>query len=174
MLIIVQMLMFPEGTTTSGRALIKFKAGESSAWEWPDMHWLPQQSTLLEWLLSDLKGVIGYRFLLSGAFLAGVPVQPVVLRYPNELVSEARTCWEHGWYEAQRVHGLNGSRGMAYNHAIFVCKCSCSCHILFCHSFIVHDRLIITPHYHASLPKTDRSFHILGYLHVRSLITVAT
>uniref|UniRef100_A0A3P8TL48 Lysophosphatidylcholine acyltransferase 4 n=1 Tax=Amphiprion percula TaxID=161767 RepID=A0A3P8TL48_AMPPE len=44
-----QMLMFPEGTTTNGRALIKFK---------------------------------------PGAFLAGVPVQPVLLRYPNKLVSE--------------------------------------------------------------------------------------
>uniref|UniRef100_A0A3Q2FY11 Lysophosphatidylcholine acyltransferase 4 n=1 Tax=Cyprinodon variegatus TaxID=28743 RepID=A0A3Q2FY11_CYPVA len=42
-----QMLMFPEGTTTNGRALIKFK---------------------------------------PGAFLAGVPVQPVLLRYPNKLV----------------------------------------------------------------------------------------
>ncbi|XP_043100178.1 lysophospholipid acyltransferase LPCAT4 [Puntigrus tetrazona] len=40
-----QMLMFPEGTTTNGRALIKFK---------------------------------------PGAFLAGVPVQPVLLRYPGE------------------------------------------------------------------------------------------
>ncbi|XP_043101061.1 lysophospholipid acyltransferase LPCAT4-like [Puntigrus tetrazona] len=39
------MLMFPEGTTTNGRALIKFK---------------------------------------PGAFLAGVPVQPVLLRYPGE------------------------------------------------------------------------------------------
>uniref|UniRef100_A0A3Q2ZR00 Lysophosphatidylcholine acyltransferase 4 n=1 Tax=Kryptolebias marmoratus TaxID=37003 RepID=A0A3Q2ZR00_KRYMA len=44
-----QMLMFPEGTTTNGRALIKFK---------------------------------------PGAFLAGVPVQPVLLRYPNKLVSK--------------------------------------------------------------------------------------
>uniref|UniRef100_A0A3B5LE97 Lysophosphatidylcholine acyltransferase 4 n=1 Tax=Xiphophorus couchianus TaxID=32473 RepID=A0A3B5LE97_9TELE len=43
-----QMLMFPEGTTTNGRALIKFK---------------------------------------PGAFLAGVPVQPVLLRYPNKVVS---------------------------------------------------------------------------------------
>uniref|UniRef100_A0A7N6BZC1 Phospholipid/glycerol acyltransferase domain-containing protein n=1 Tax=Anabas testudineus TaxID=64144 RepID=A0A7N6BZC1_ANATE len=43
-----QMLMFPEGTTTNGQALIKFK---------------------------------------PGAFLAGVPVQPVLLRYPNKLVS---------------------------------------------------------------------------------------
>uniref|UniRef100_A0A7N6A8U1 Phospholipid/glycerol acyltransferase domain-containing protein n=1 Tax=Anabas testudineus TaxID=64144 RepID=A0A7N6A8U1_ANATE len=41
-----QMLMFPEGTTTNGQALIKFK---------------------------------------PGAFLAGVPVQPVLLRYPNKL-----------------------------------------------------------------------------------------
>ncbi|XP_050970307.1 lysophospholipid acyltransferase LPCAT4 [Labeo rohita] len=40
-----QMLMFPEGTTTNGRALIKFK---------------------------------------PGAFLAGVPVQPVLLHYPSE------------------------------------------------------------------------------------------
>ncbi|XP_026117431.1 lysophospholipid acyltransferase LPCAT4-like [Carassius auratus] len=40
-----QMLMFPEGTTTNGRALIKFK---------------------------------------PGAFLAGVPVQPVLLHYPGE------------------------------------------------------------------------------------------
>ncbi|KAM6949518.1 lysophospholipid acyltransferase LPCAT4 [Aplochiton taeniatus] len=39
-----QMLMFPEGTTTNGTGLIKFK---------------------------------------PGAFLAGVPVQPVLLRYPN-------------------------------------------------------------------------------------------
>uniref|UniRef100_A0A8C3ACK2 Lysophosphatidylcholine acyltransferase 4 n=1 Tax=Cyclopterus lumpus TaxID=8103 RepID=A0A8C3ACK2_CYCLU len=45
-----QMLMFPEGTTTNGSALIKFK---------------------------------------PGAFLAGLPVQPVLLRYPNQLVSEA-------------------------------------------------------------------------------------
>uniref|UniRef100_A0A3Q0RP31 Lysophosphatidylcholine acyltransferase 4 n=1 Tax=Amphilophus citrinellus TaxID=61819 RepID=A0A3Q0RP31_AMPCI len=44
-----QMLMFPEGTTTNGCALIKFK---------------------------------------PGAFLAGVPVQPVLLRYPNKLVSK--------------------------------------------------------------------------------------
>uniref|UniRef100_A0A3Q3QGJ6 Phospholipid/glycerol acyltransferase domain-containing protein n=1 Tax=Monopterus albus TaxID=43700 RepID=A0A3Q3QGJ6_MONAL len=44
-----QMLMFPEGTTTNGGALIKFK---------------------------------------PGAFLAGVPVQPVLLHYPNKLVSE--------------------------------------------------------------------------------------
>uniref|UniRef100_A0A673BSJ2 Lysophospholipid acyltransferase LPCAT4-like n=1 Tax=Sphaeramia orbicularis TaxID=375764 RepID=A0A673BSJ2_9TELE len=43
-----QMLMFPEGTTTNGKALIKFK---------------------------------------PGAFLAGVPVQPVLLHYPNKLVS---------------------------------------------------------------------------------------
>nr|XP_015801820.2 lysophospholipid acyltransferase LPCAT4 [Nothobranchius furzeri] len=41
-----QMLMFPEGTTTNGRSLIKFK---------------------------------------PGAFLAGVPVQPVLLRYPNKV-----------------------------------------------------------------------------------------
>ncbi|XP_006809533.1 lysophospholipid acyltransferase LPCAT4 [Neolamprologus brichardi] len=41
-----QMLMFPEGTTTNGSALIKFK---------------------------------------PGAFLAGVPVQPVLLHYPNKL-----------------------------------------------------------------------------------------
>uniref|UniRef100_A0A8C7DI41 Lysophosphatidylcholine acyltransferase 4 n=1 Tax=Oncorhynchus kisutch TaxID=8019 RepID=A0A8C7DI41_ONCKI len=43
-----QMLMFPEGTTTNGTTLIKFK---------------------------------------PGAFLAGVPVQPVLLHYPNKLVS---------------------------------------------------------------------------------------
>uniref|UniRef100_A0A3Q3LA66 Lysophosphatidylcholine acyltransferase 4 n=1 Tax=Labrus bergylta TaxID=56723 RepID=A0A3Q3LA66_9LABR len=49
-----QMLIFPEGTTTNGRALIKFK---------------------------------------PGAFLVGVPVQPVLLRYPNKLVSEVcLTC----------------------------------------------------------------------------------
>uniref|UniRef100_A0A3B3ZCL9 Phospholipid/glycerol acyltransferase domain-containing protein n=1 Tax=Periophthalmus magnuspinnatus TaxID=409849 RepID=A0A3B3ZCL9_9GOBI len=41
-----QMLMFSEGTTTNGKALIKFK---------------------------------------PGAFLAGVPVQPVLLSYPNKL-----------------------------------------------------------------------------------------
>uniref|UniRef100_A0A8C6WE58 Lysophosphatidylcholine acyltransferase 4 n=1 Tax=Neogobius melanostomus TaxID=47308 RepID=A0A8C6WE58_9GOBI len=46
-----QMLMFPEGTTTNGKALLKFK---------------------------------------PGAFLAGVPVQPVLLRYPNKLNT---VCW---------------------------------------------------------------------------------
>uniref|UniRef100_A0A3B4UMU6 Lysophosphatidylcholine acyltransferase 4 n=1 Tax=Seriola dumerili TaxID=41447 RepID=A0A3B4UMU6_SERDU len=50
-----QMLMFPEGTTTNGRALIKFK---------------------------------------PGAFLAGVPVQPVLLRYPNKMVSELIRGWQ--------------------------------------------------------------------------------
>ncbi|XP_066515075.1 lysophospholipid acyltransferase LPCAT4 [Hoplias malabaricus] len=49
-----QMLMFPEGTTTNGRALIKFK---------------------------------------PGAFLAGVPVQPVLLHYPNEL-DTVRWTWK--------------------------------------------------------------------------------
>lgn len=46
-----QMLMFSEGTTTNGKALLKFK---------------------------------------PGAFLAGVPVQPVLLRYPNQLNT---VCW---------------------------------------------------------------------------------
>lgn len=46
-----QMLMFSEGTTTNGKALLKFK---------------------------------------PGAFLAGVPVQPVLLRYPNKLDT---VCW---------------------------------------------------------------------------------
>ncbi|XP_030635306.1 lysophospholipid acyltransferase LPCAT4 [Chanos chanos] len=49
-----QMLMFPEGTTTNGRALIKFK---------------------------------------PGAFLAGVPVQPVLLHYPNKL-DTVRWTWK--------------------------------------------------------------------------------
>uniref|UniRef100_A0A8C7Z469 Lysophosphatidylcholine acyltransferase 4 n=1 Tax=Oryzias sinensis TaxID=183150 RepID=A0A8C7Z469_9TELE len=54
-----QMLMFPEGTTTNGRSLIKFK---------------------------------------PGAFLAGVPVQPVLLHYPNRLVSERGRGCCHGWF----------------------------------------------------------------------------
>lgn len=33
--------------------------------------------------------VIMCRMCLLGAFIPGVPVQPVVLRYPNELVSSA-------------------------------------------------------------------------------------
>ncbi|XP_063042386.1 lysophospholipid acyltransferase LPCAT4 [Engraulis encrasicolus] len=49
-----QMLMFPEGTTTNGSALIKFK---------------------------------------PGAFLAGVPVQPVLLHYPNKL-DTVRWTWK--------------------------------------------------------------------------------
>ncbi|AWO97203.1 putative lysophospholipid acyltransferase LPCAT4 [Scophthalmus maximus] len=56
-----QMLMFPEGTTTNGRSLIRFK---------------------------------------PGAFLAGVPVQPVLLRYPNKLDT---VCWTYegtSWIEA--------------------------------------------------------------------------
>ncbi|XP_034532056.1 lysophospholipid acyltransferase LPCAT4 [Notolabrus celidotus] len=48
-----QMLMFPEGTTSNGSALIKFK---------------------------------------PGAFLVGVPVQPVLLRYPNKLDT---VRWSH-------------------------------------------------------------------------------
>lgn len=49
-----QMLMFPEGTTTNGRSLIKFK---------------------------------------PGAFLAGVPVQPVLLHYPNK-TDTIRWTWK--------------------------------------------------------------------------------
>ncbi|XP_041634746.1 lysophospholipid acyltransferase LPCAT4 [Cheilinus undulatus] len=56
-----QMLMFPEGTTTNGTALIKFK---------------------------------------PGAFLAGVPVQPVLLRYPNSLDTVRWTFKGTKWYEA--------------------------------------------------------------------------
>ncbi|KAL7855708.1 hypothetical protein AOLI_G00193120 [Acnodon oligacanthus] len=55
-----QMLMFPEGTTTNGQALIKFK---------------------------------------PGAFLAGVPVQPVLLHYPNKL-DTVRWTWKGiSWLE---------------------------------------------------------------------------
>lgn len=56
-----QMLMFPEGTTTNGTALIKFK---------------------------------------PGAFLAGVPVQPVLLRYPNKLDTVRWTYEGTTWLEA--------------------------------------------------------------------------
>ncbi|XP_047241963.1 lysophospholipid acyltransferase LPCAT4 isoform X1 [Girardinichthys multiradiatus] len=56
-----QMLMFPEGTTTNGRALIKFK---------------------------------------PGAFLAGVPVQPVLLRYPNKLDTVRWTYKGASWTDA--------------------------------------------------------------------------
>ncbi|XP_070786076.1 lysophospholipid acyltransferase LPCAT4 [Enoplosus armatus] len=56
-----QMLMFPEGTTTNGTTLIKFK---------------------------------------PGAFLAGVPVQPVLLRYPNKLDTVRWTYKGTAWFEA--------------------------------------------------------------------------
>lgn len=56
-----QMLMFPEGTTTNGTALIKFK---------------------------------------PGAFLAGVPVQPVLLRYPNKLDTVRWSYRGTSWIEA--------------------------------------------------------------------------
>lgn len=55
-----QMLMFPEGTTTNGQELIKFK---------------------------------------RGAFLAGVPVQPVLLRYPNQLDTVRWTYKGTTWLE---------------------------------------------------------------------------
>ncbi|XP_029310684.1 lysophospholipid acyltransferase LPCAT4 [Cottoperca gobio] len=55
-----QMLMFPEGTTTNGSVLIKFK---------------------------------------PGAFLAGVPVQPVLLRYPNKLDTVRWTYKGTSWFE---------------------------------------------------------------------------
>ncbi|RVE60334.1 hypothetical protein OJAV_G00179880 [Oryzias javanicus] len=65
-----QMLMFPEGTTTNGRALIKFK---------------------------------------PGAFLAGVPVQPVLLHYPNRLDTVRwtyrGTTWMEGiWYTTSQLY----------------------------------------------------------------------
>ncbi|KAM6959732.1 lysophospholipid acyltransferase LPCAT4 [Tautogolabrus adspersus] len=56
-----QMLIFPEGTTTNGRALVKFK---------------------------------------PGAFLVGVPIQPVLLRYPNKLDTVRWTHKGTTWYEA--------------------------------------------------------------------------
>nr|XP_046184766.1 lysophospholipid acyltransferase LPCAT4-like [Oncorhynchus gorbuscha] len=55
-----QMLMFPEGTTTNGTILIKFK---------------------------------------RGAFLAGVPVQPVLLHYPNKLDTVRWTHKGTTWIE---------------------------------------------------------------------------
>lgn len=55
-----QMLMFSEGTTTNGKALIKFK---------------------------------------PGAFLAGVPVQPVLLRYPNKVDTVRWTFKGQTWLE---------------------------------------------------------------------------
>ncbi|XP_059211437.1 lysophospholipid acyltransferase LPCAT4 [Centropristis striata] len=56
-----QMLIWPEGTTTNGSALIKFK---------------------------------------PGAFVAGVPVQPVLLRYPNQLDTVRWTYKGTSWLEA--------------------------------------------------------------------------
>ncbi|XP_068444497.1 lysophospholipid acyltransferase LPCAT4 [Clinocottus analis] len=56
-----QMLMFPEGTTTNGSALIKFK---------------------------------------PGAFLAGLPVQPVLLRYPNKPDTVRWTYKGTSWKQA--------------------------------------------------------------------------
>ncbi|XP_054608638.1 lysophospholipid acyltransferase LPCAT4 isoform X2 [Dunckerocampus dactyliophorus] len=56
-----QMLMFPEGTTTNGSVLIKFK---------------------------------------PGAFLSGVPVQPVLLRYPNKLNTVRWSYTGTTWLEA--------------------------------------------------------------------------
>ncbi|KAK0143747.1 Lysophospholipid acyltransferase LPCAT4 [Merluccius polli] len=56
-----QMLMFPEGTTTNGTVLMKFK---------------------------------------PGAFLAGVPIQPVLLFYPNTLDTTRWTYKGTTWVEA--------------------------------------------------------------------------
>ncbi|KAL0970048.1 hypothetical protein UPYG_G00236440 [Umbra pygmaea] len=56
-----QMLMFPEGTTTNGSTLIKFK---------------------------------------PGAFVAGVPVQPVLLHYPNKVDTVRWTHKGTSWMEA--------------------------------------------------------------------------
>ncbi|KAJ8366316.1 hypothetical protein AAFF_G00362820 [Aldrovandia affinis] len=56
-----QMLIFPEGTTTNGTGLIKFK---------------------------------------PGAFMAGVPVQPVLLRYPNKLDTVRWTWKGTSWMQA--------------------------------------------------------------------------
>ncbi|GAA6070696.1 lysophospholipid acyltransferase LPCAT4 isoform X1 [Tachysurus ichikawai] len=64
------MLMFPEGTTTNGQVLIKFK---------------------------------------PGAFLAGVPVQPVLLHYPNK-IDAVRWTWKGVswlqclWYTAAQFY----------------------------------------------------------------------
>ncbi|XP_056622590.1 lysophospholipid acyltransferase LPCAT4-like [Triplophysa dalaica] len=62
-----QMLMFPEGTTTNGRVLIKFK---------------------------------------PGAFLAGVPVQPVLLHYPNN-TDTVRWTWKGTTWLAALWHTLS-------------------------------------------------------------------
>ncbi|KAI1888663.1 hypothetical protein AGOR_G00187460 [Albula goreensis] len=56
-----QILIFPEGTTTNGKALIKFK---------------------------------------PGAFMAGVPVQPVLLHYPNTLDTVRWTWKGTSWVRA--------------------------------------------------------------------------
>ncbi|KAJ8261570.1 hypothetical protein GJAV_G00155840 [Gymnothorax javanicus] len=56
-----QMLIFPEGTTTNGKALLKYK---------------------------------------PGAFMAGVPVQPVLLQYPNRLDTVRWTWKGNSWIQA--------------------------------------------------------------------------
>lgn len=65
-------------------------------------------------------------FLLSGAFLAGVPIQPVLLRYPNKLVSEAKSWQKSSWY-AQCDHRSHSFRGVA-DIRTFVCNSSRSHH----------------------------------------------
>lgn len=120
MLIIVQMLMFPEGTTTSGRALIKFKPGESSAWEWPGSH--------------NVFGMTSVRF--KGCDWLSFPAfRRLSRRGPGPACCAAVPQWAGEW--SQNLLGTQCdlrpnvfSGGMTYNHA-FVDKCRCSCHILF-------------------------------------------
>lgn len=52
MLITVKMLMFPEGTTTNGRALIKFKPGKSSTLGCFSTYSLPNTGRDRSWFLT--------------------------------------------------------------------------------------------------------------------------
>ena len=67
-----QVALFPEGTTANRSCLITFKPGEP-------YHLRSQTNNSLKLNLNC--------FYISGAFIPGLPVQPVIIRYPNTHVS---------------------------------------------------------------------------------------
>lgn len=104
----LQIMIFPEGTCTNRSCLITFKPGNSSC----TSSFLTRVKVVQHvfgfprWLVTAQNGcwAVGETetqtwpcssvwHIFAGAFIPAVPVQPVVIRYPNTLVSFMKICY---------------------------------------------------------------------------------
>lgn len=103
-----QIMIFPEGTCTNRSCLITFKPGNSSCTSpFPSQVKVAQQALMGSYsikIVAELSCWWNWSYktwpcshvwhVFAGAFIPAVPVQPVVIRYPNTLVREF-FLWKH-------------------------------------------------------------------------------